>query len=221
MSQAKDMRLSLTDQVAIELREDIIGGRLLPGMPLVEGELVKAYNASRNTVREALHQLGREGLTSYVRNKGVMVRRLGVDDVRDIFKVRRTLELQAIAASKPLREYQSDLMLEAIEAAKLAQDRENWQAFGTHSLRFHQHIVGLLRSPLFDEFFTQVAAQIRLVFSSAPSEENFQRPWLDRDRHIHDLLSIGRKKDAEEAMSSYLNDSEHLLIDILSSTPKH
>jgi DNA-binding GntR family transcriptional regulator len=162
-------------------------------MPLVESELVNAYNASRNTVREALHQLGREGLTSYVRNKGVMVRRLGIDEVRDIFKVRRTLELQAIAASK-LREYQSDLMLEAIEAAQLAQDRENWQAFGTHSLRFHQHVVGLLRSPLFDEFFTHVAAQMRLVFSSAPSEETFQKPWLKRDRHIHDLLGEGRKK---------------------------
>eukprot|EP00659_Diplonema_papillatum_P012690 gene12690-19634_t len=157
-------------------------------MPLVESELVNAYNASRNTVREALHHLGREGLTSYVRNKGVIVRRLGVEEVRDIFKVRRTLELQAIAASKPLREYQSDLMLESIEAAQLAQDRENWQAFGTHSLRFHQHIVGLMRSPLLDEFFTHIAAQMRLVFSNAPSEETFQKPWLERDRQIHDLL---------------------------------
>ncbi|MBV7546439.1 GntR family transcriptional regulator [Pseudomonas sp. PDM26] len=221
MSQPKEKSLSLPDQVAIELREDIIGGRLLPGTPLVESELVNAYNASRNTVREALHQLGREGLTSYVRNKGVMVRRMGIDDVRDIFKVRRTLQLQAIAASKPLREYQSDLMLDAIEAAQLAQDRENWQAFGTYSLRFHQHIVGLMRSPLFDEFFTHVAAQMRLVFSNAPSEESFQKPWLERDRHIYDLLGDGRKKEAEEAMSSYLNDSELVLLDILNSRPKH
>ena len=87
-------------------------------------------------------------------------------------------------------------------------------------MRFHQHIVGLLRSPLFDEFFTQVAAQMRLVFSSAPSEENFQKPWLERDRQIHDLLAEGNKKAAEEAMSSYLNDSETVLLDILASTPK-
>jgi DNA-binding GntR family transcriptional regulator len=220
VSQAKEPSLSLADQVAVQLREDIIGGRLLPGMPLVESELVNIYCASRNTVREALHHLGREGLASYVRNKGVVVRRLGVDDVRDIFKVRRTLELQAITLSKPLREYQSDLMLEAIEAAQLAQERENWQAFGTHSLKFHQHIVGLMRSPLFNEFFTQVMAQMRLVFSSAPSEESFQRPWLERDRHIHDLLADGHKQEAGEALASYLHDSESLLLDILSSSPK-
>lgn len=221
MSQAKEPNLSLAEQVAIQLREDIIGGRLLPGTALVESELVNAYSASRNTVREALHHLGREGLASYARNKGVIVRRMGTDDVRDIFKVRRTLELQAIAMSKPLREYQSDLMLDAIEAAQLAQDRENWQAFGTHSLRFHQHIVGLMRSPLFNEFFTQVMAQMRLVFSHAPSEESFQKPWLERDRYIHDLLVEGDKRGAEDALGNYLNDSELLLLDILSSQPKH
>ena len=68
--------MSLADQIALELRADIISGRLLPGMALVEADLVTAYSASRNTIREALHRLGQEGLTRYVRNKGVMVRRL-------------------------------------------------------------------------------------------------------------------------------------------------
>ena len=212
--------LSLADQVAIELREDIIGGRLLPGMALIESELVNACNVSRNTVREALHQLGREGLASYVRNKGVMVRRMGVADVRDLFQVRRTLELQAIATSQPLSEYQSQLMRDAIEAAHLARERENWQVFGTHSLRFHQHLVGLMGSPLFDEFFAKVAAQMRLVFANAPNEEGFQKPWLERDRHIYDLLGEGLKKEAARALSRYLDDSESVLLDILRSTPR-
>ena len=129
--------LSLADHITLELRADIIGGRLLPGMALVENDLVSAYNASRNTIREALHRLGQEGLTRYVRNKGVMVRKLGAADVRDLFNVRRTLELQAISASQPLRDYQSDRMLEALEATELAREREDWRAVGTHSLAFH------------------------------------------------------------------------------------
>lgn len=212
--------LSLADQVACEVREDIIGGRLLSGMALVEAELTGRYNASRNTVREALHQLGHEGLTTYVRNKGVMVRRLGVPEVRDLFLVRRTLEVQAILGSKPLREYESDRMLDAIEAAELAREREDWQAFGTHSLRFHQHIIGLLRSPLLDAFFTNIAAQMRLVFAVAPDEENFQRPWLERDRQIHDLLAEGRRHDAAEAITRYLDDSEHALLDLFNHPPR-
>lgn len=215
MSGKETAALSLGAQLLLEMREDIIGGRLLPGTALVEAELVKAYNASRNTIREALHQLDREGLATYVRHKGVMVRRLGLAEVRDLFKVRRTLELQAILTSRPLREYQSDRMLDALEAAELAQSREDWRALGTHGLHFHQHIVGLLRSPLFDEFFATVAAQMRLLFSLAPDEEHFQRPWITRDRQIHDLLAAGQHQAAGEAMASYLDDSENRLLDLL------
>ncbi len=58
----------------------------------------------------------------------------------------------------------------------------------THSLLFHQQIVGLMRSPLFDEFFAQVIAQLRLVFCAAPDEQRFQSPWLERDLEIYTLL---------------------------------
>ncbi|WP_210643510.1 GntR family transcriptional regulator [Pseudomonas sp. Tri1] len=213
--------LSLADHITLELRADIIGGRLLPGMALVENDLVEAYNASRNTIREALHRLGQEGLTRYVRNKGVMVRRLNAEDVRDVFKVRRTLELQAIMGSQPLREYQSDRMLEALEAAELAREREDWRAVGTHGLAFHQHVVGLMGSPLLNEFFTNVVAQLRLVFYAAPDEPRFQAPWLLRDREIHDWLAEGDKDAAYEAMSLYLDDSEQLLLQFLAPSIPH
>jgi DNA-binding GntR family transcriptional regulator len=204
------LSLSLADQIALELRADIIGGRLLPGMALVEAELVKAYSASRNTIREALHRLGQEGLTRYVRNKGVMVRRLDMGEVRDLFVVRRTLELQAIACSKPLSVDQSERLDNALDATTLAREREDWRAVATHSLTFHQQIVGLLCSPLFDEFFAQVIAQLRLVFCAAPDEQRFQLPWLERDREIYALLVRGNKPAAGEAMSLYLDDSERL-----------
>ncbi len=204
------LSLSLADQIARELRADIIGGRLLPGMALVEVDLVKGYNASRNTIREALHRLGQEGLTRYIRNKGVMVRRLEREEVRDLFVVRRTLELQAIALSSPLTAAQSERMQSAIEATTLAREREDWRAVATHSLVFHQQIVGLMCSPLFDDFFAQVIAQLRLVFCAAPDEQRFQSPWLERDREIYTLLANNNTLAAGEAMSLYLDDSEHL-----------
>lgn len=204
------MTLCLADQIALELRADIIGGRLLPGMPLIEAELVTAYNASRNTIREALHRLGQEGLTRYVRNKGVMVRRLKREEVLDVFVVRRTLELQAIAQSGPLTDDQSERMQNAIDATTLAREREDWRAIATHSLVFHQQVVGLMRSPLFDEFFARVIAQVRLVFCAAPDERRFQSPWLERDREIYQLLLDNDKPAAGEAMSLYLDDSQCL-----------
>jgi DNA-binding GntR family transcriptional regulator len=101
-------------------------------------------------------------------------------------------------------------MQNAIEATALAREREDWRAVATHSLVFHQQIVGLMRSPLFDEFFAQVIAQLRLVFCAAPDEQRFQSPWLERDREIYELLIHGSKPAAGEAMSLYLDDSERL-----------
>lgn len=204
------LSLSLADQIALELRADIIAGRLLPGMALVEVDLVKAYSASRNTIREALHRLGQEGLTRYARNKGVMVRRLEREEVCDLFVVRRTLELQAIAGTDALTPEQSERLQNAIDATTLAREREDWRAVATHSLLFHQHIVGLMGSPLFDEFFAQVIAQLRLVFCAAPDEQRFQSPWLERDREIYQWLVEQDKPAAGEAMSLYLDDSERL-----------
>jgi len=78
----------------------------------------------------------------------------------------------------------------------------------THSLVFHQQIVGLMCSPLFDDFFAQVIAQLRLMFCAAPDEQRFQSPWLERDLEIHTLLANNNKLAAGEAMSLYLDDSE-------------
>lgn len=84
-------------QVILEqLREEIISGRLPPGTALVEAELQTRFEVSRNTLREALHFLQREGLATHIRNRGVEVRTLGAEDITDIFIARRTLEMQAL-----------------------------------------------------------------------------------------------------------------------------
>ena len=75
-----------------------------------------------------------------------------------------------------------------------------------------------MHSPLFDEFFAQVIAQLRLVFCAAPDEQRFQSPWLERDREIYQLLVQQDKPAAGEAMSLYLDDSERLSL-ALFSTP--
>jgi GntR family transcriptional regulator, transcriptional repressor for pyruvate dehydrogenase complex len=59
------------DQVAMQLRDLILGGQLTPGDRLpIEGELSTAFGVSRSTVREALRVLASEGLVRTVRGIG-------------------------------------------------------------------------------------------------------------------------------------------------------
>jgi DNA-binding GntR family transcriptional regulator len=206
---------SVTDRIVTQVREKIICGDLPPGTPLTEADLTKAYDVSRNTLREALRQICREGLAIHHRHRGAVVRTLTRADVQDIFRVRRTLELHAVASPGDADPAVLRAMALACDAAQQAASDENWRSVGTHGLRFHQHIVELTGSALLDQFFRTILAQLRLLFSAAPDERRFQLPWIERDREIHDLILAGERKRAGRKLSGYLGHSEQALLDLL------
>ncbi|MBN3764075.1 GntR family transcriptional regulator [Burkholderia sp. Ac-20365] len=205
----------MTDRILTTIRDEIIEGKLLPGTALVENDLTQLHDVSRNTLREALRLLCREGLAVHYRHRGVIVRTLTRHDVRDIYRVRRTLELQALAREAPIEDDDLALMREAIRCAQEAVEREDWRAVGTYSLLFHRHIVRLLDSALFDAFFTTILAQLRLVFASAPDEKRFQKPWVMKDQKIFALIERGNLDKAQAALADYLTESEHAMLDYL------
>lgn len=210
-----DAEQSTTDRALASIRQQIIEGKLPPGTALIESELTGPLGVSRNTLREALRLLCRDGLATHYRHRGVVVRTLTLQDVRDIYRVRRTLELQAVLCKDALDETALHSMRQAIEQAKIAAQAGDWRMVGTHSLFFHQRIVRLLRSPLLNNFFETILAQLRLVFAVAPDEQIFQLPWLERDAAVFTLLEAGDMHAASAALSEYLTRSEHSLLDYL------
>ncbi|QKH35755.1 GntR family transcriptional regulator [Achromobacter pestifer] len=216
MPAERDSGISIAERINHQLRDDIMEGKLPPGTQLVEVDLAADYGASRNTIREVLHQLGREGLATFIRHKGVVVRRMERKDLREIYAARRALELQAIAGSLPLQPALLDKMLTAIDAAERALSKKKWRNVGTLSLQVHQHIVAQLGSRLLDEFFLTLCAQLRLVFASEVDESLIQTPdWIERERRIHGLLVEGRRDLAAQALTEYLDDSERTLMAVL------
>ena len=127
---------SVAEVIGMKLREDIIGGVLSPGTQLVEMELADAYQISRNSVREVLHTLVRDGLASAERYRGVFVRTFCEHDLQDIYTARRTLQMQAIhcAYDDALLQHMAATLVHAQEAM----NQGKWQDVGTLSLAFHQ-----------------------------------------------------------------------------------
>ena len=130
-------------------------------------DLAERLEASRNTIREALRQLLCEGLVTYQRNKGVTVRIMERSDIKDIYVIRRTLEVQAINGGRYIKQEALARMLSAIETVETAARDDDWATAATYSLRFHQIIVSILGSRRFDSFFASIIAQLRLLFASA------------------------------------------------------
>jgi DNA-binding GntR family transcriptional regulator len=78
------------------LRDDILAGRLQPGLRLVECDLTARFAVSRGPVREALRRLAAEGLIEHWPHRGAVVRRLGEREIRELFLIR--IEIEALAA---------------------------------------------------------------------------------------------------------------------------
>src|SRR6185312_14873132 len=73
---------SLGQQIAQELRNDIISGRLRDGEPLREVELSRRFGTSRGPIRDALLELTMEGMLVTQRRGGVAVAPAAGDEIR-------------------------------------------------------------------------------------------------------------------------------------------
>jgi DNA-binding GntR family transcriptional regulator len=78
--------------IAERLRAAILSGEIAPGSPLVETTLAAQFDVSRGPLREALRELIEEGLLVTVPYTGTHVISLTVDDIREIYSMRVTLE---------------------------------------------------------------------------------------------------------------------------------
>ncbi len=80
------------DDIAGLIEEAIVSGELAPGSVLRQEQLSERFGVSRTPVREALRRLAALGLVSFEPNKGVRVRTLTQEDLREAFLVRAALE---------------------------------------------------------------------------------------------------------------------------------
>ncbi|MGF7160824.1 DNA-binding GntR family transcriptional regulator [Rhodoligotrophos appendicifer] len=88
-------KLSLREKTLTKLREAIAAGYFKAGERLVERDICARTEVSRTSLREALRHLESEGLVESRKGVGVFVASLSLDDVRDIYEVRRALDAEA------------------------------------------------------------------------------------------------------------------------------
>ncbi|MFC5068129.1 FCD domain-containing protein [Flaviflagellibacter deserti] len=86
---------SLTTVLEKEIERLILTGELEPGIRINEIHLSNRFGTSRGPLREATRSLEAKGLVEVIRNRGVFVRRLSVEDAIEIYDIRAALFGQA------------------------------------------------------------------------------------------------------------------------------
>ena len=209
-------RTSTAERVAAILRSRISAGYFRPGARLAEEEITEALGVSRNTLREAFRLLTHERLLVHQLNRGMFVRVIDVDDVIDLYRVRKLVECAVVRGIR--RPPLLARITYAVEQGQLALDDQDWRGLGTANILFHEALVALAGSTRIDELMRAVLAELRLVFHVMENPRWFHEPYLSRNREIAAALEQGNGAHAEELLHKYLDDAERQLVEAYEQT---
>jgi DNA-binding GntR family transcriptional regulator len=124
------------------LRRVILAGEVPPGSAIPLDDVAARLGVSRIPVREALMTLIGEGLVDHRPNVGYSVAKLTVDELRELYVVRRVLENAALAAAVESAGAEDFARAqEAYAALAVAVEEGDSRAYQRESRRFHMALL--------------------------------------------------------------------------------
>ena len=200
-------RTTAAQQIADALSDMIVRGELAPGAPLRESALATRLGVSRNTVREAVRMLEQGGLVQIEVGRGAVARRLELDDIADLYRVREVLELTAVRESNG-----ADLSGVAEALAKLERGVRSGSVHEAveRDLAFHASIVALLGNERLDRFFADVCAELRFflaVLSHVDEEIKHPRQLVEQHAVVLRALEAGDRRRAASLLRDHIRSN--------------
>lgn len=204
-------RSSTAAQVAGAMRTRITSGEWAPGTPLREIVLAESLGVSRNTTREALRILAREGLVDHHIHRGARVAVLSEEDVEDIMRVRRAVELAAVEVSADVDTEKIGPVRDAVDALAAAAERRDWGNVIEADVAFHRALVALLASPRLNRFYEELQGELQLCLALINRQNEEPDPLVVEHRELLELIENGEQRRCCEVLEAHLADSEQVL----------
>jgi DNA-binding GntR family transcriptional regulator len=198
----------LREQIAHQLRDDILAGRLGDDERLNERELAERFGVSRIPVREALVQLTHEGLLVSRSNCGVRVATPAPDAIREfLIPIRRTIETFALRLIwETLNEDDFSQWRLILERMKAACEQRDFPAIAEQDIAFHRSIVRRAAQPDLLAVWSGVVARIRSHFRQSHSRHHEQNPLKIHASHrmLVNAFRIGPLELAIKALEEHI-----------------
>ncbi len=208
-----DVQLESTAaQVAGALREAIIDGSLPQGTYLREVSLSERFKVSRNTIREATQILVGERLVTRRMHRGAYVSRLESEDVHDLYRVRRIVELPAISEPGAVDRGQ---LRASVKAFAQAIDDDDRNGIVAADLQFHRAIVEAMSSDRLGALFGSLEGELRLCMSLVGGEYPKPAASLREHEEILTALDEASPERARELLAAHLDGAERAITSVL------
>jgi DNA-binding GntR family transcriptional regulator len=193
---------------------DVFQGRLQAGQHLVTQELADRFGVSHTPIREAFVSLAGIGILDLLPNRGAVVRRVTVRDVREICQVRRLLECQATRSACGRIE-RAELHALAAELRRLqAQTGLSAARFIAQARAIDSRLHDLIASSCGNAFLANELSRLKILFRAFrdvsytrhEARNDFSRLAEEAGEHlaIVEALLAGTGREAARAMSRHI-----------------
>jgi DNA-binding GntR family transcriptional regulator len=188
---------TLSSAIVDRLRQQILDGSYPAGSQLRQDALAQVFEVSRIPVREALFQLEAEGFVRIVPHKGAIVSGLSLDEINDVFELRKLLEPRLLASSVPVLTADDFATVAGMEAAfedaMAARDISRW---GLLNADFHMALYARATQP----------RTLSIVAGLLQTSDRYTRLQLQRGSSIeraqaehNELIRLCRESRMKEA----------------------
>jgi DNA-binding GntR family transcriptional regulator len=192
-------------ELAAEIGDDILHGRLAPGARLDEQDLARRFKVSRTPVREALRQVVATGLAEHRPRRGVTVATIAPARLNDMFLVMAELEASAArlaaTAMSPAERRELEAFHHASQAAVRHARTAEYEQFnvGFHSRLYEGSHNTYLRD-LLDATRARLAPFRRAQFNLLG---RLQSSWSEHDIVVRAIMR-GDGESAAQAMRAHV-----------------
>ncbi len=194
---SKVVKRSIEAQAVDALRESILSGAIEPGSRVTEIQIAEQMELSRATVRAALHQLAREGLTTLVPYTGWTIISLTPKDVWELYTLRSSVErLAAQLVASTIDEKKSRCLKQCFEKLVSACEAEKDDKIAEADFALHKAIISLSEHGRLQQQYEVIEQQIRIYIRSSDSLIHDAETIVDQHRPIVEAILAG---DAESA----------------------
>lgn len=205
--------VSLTSALERELERLILVGELKPGARINEIQLSNRFGTSRGPIREATRSLEAKGLVEVIRNRGVFVRRLSVEEAVEIYDVRSALFGQA---GRLLAERMTDELLAMLTGFVKRMDKPaesgNFEGYYSLNLAFHNFIVTSAGNKMLAAEYQRFVNKLHLFRARSLVQGGGLAVSNREHREMVDALASGDSERAFAAHWRHVDNAKRRLI---------
>ncbi len=204
----KDEKSSKHDYAYQALKNWIKDGELSPGTIIVERQICDMLGLSRTPVRSALQELAKEGFLDLAPGRGMMVSKLQLEDIVEIYQLREVMDVLALELFMKIHNSKIiEEMRETVDDLSRALESEDYDAFVYADNKFHDLYSSHCGNKRLQKIWTDLTEQYQRVAVQIADDREWCKKTYGAHAAIMDQVEAGDAQKAADLLRQHMQDA--------------